>query len=500
MKVNLPLPRAFSRGLIFPAFCLAIGLAYPALSQTQDPYLVSATFYVSVDDWADLWLNGIPIVDSQPHTPMDADTKIIRAKPNSLCYFTRENLLAIEITKTTIKNKFAQDPSVGFAYILKLKLSDGREILLTSNEPDQHRALYLPDQGITEPFRWHDRLFNDASWVSSFSTSFHLPSCAVVKDPESGALASFLSARSASPQSLHPGERHLFRRYFSLPILPNPLCLTPTQVPVREKPVFIQPEGPRHSQMPHPPRPTPTFTSTPIPIWTFSPTITPNFSLLTPHLLPTGIPTSIPRIEPARIPVALPSPTFTPGPVYYATPTPRYHHEPLARPIFTASTPTQVVWKPTLAPPKKTSRIQSIYPTWVVQVFTPTPTVFWEYRPPSATPTAIPVIPRIPTATATPPLAESQAQTLEVDAPPANLYVSFSDGPGVYRLVVYDSQGHLVRSIYEKRAVTQSDDWALWDGKDNSGRDAPPGYYRVVFTQNGIHLKDVILHLGAGNP
>ena len=438
---------------------------------------------MSVDDWADLWLNGIPIVDSQPHTPLNADTKIIRAKPNSLCYFSRENLLAIEITKTTIKNKFDLDPSVGFAYILKLKLSDGREILLTSNEADQHKALYLPDQGISEPFRWNDRFFNDASWVSSFSTSFHLPSCAVVKDPESGALAEFLSARSASPQSLHPGERHLFRRYFSLPILPNPLCLTPIPVPWKashvvekvpsptpgfllEAPAIVLPEGPRHPQMPRVPRPTPT--------WTFLPTATRTF---TPVPYSQFVPVSTPTLSFLRAPWPL--------------------HSTSLEAIPTA---TPVVGMPIPTPIKKTPKIQILHPTWVVQVFTPTATIFWEYRPPTATLTAMPVLPVLPTATTISPPVDSQAQTLEVAVVPANLYVSFADGPGIYRLVVFDSQGRFIRNLYEMKVTTQTEDWAVWDGKDESGQDAPPGYYRVVFTQNGVRLKDVILHLGAGNP
>jgi flagellar hook assembly protein FlgD len=84
--------------------------------------------------------------------------------------------------------------------------------------------------------------------------------------------------------------------------------------------------------------------------------------------------------------------------------------------------------------------------------------------------------------------------------PPANLYVNFADGPGIYQLAIYDSQGQLIRSIYQKRAINESDDWAVWDGKNESGRDALPGYYRVLFTLNGVRLKDVIIHLVAGNP
>jgi hypothetical protein len=89
---------------------------------------------------------------------------------------------------------------------------------------------------------------------------------------------------------------------------------------------------------------------------------------------------------------------------------------------------------------------------------------------------------------------------MEIASPPANLYVSFADGPGIYRLMVYDFQGHPVRLIYEKRVSTQPDDWAVWDGKEASGQDAPPGFYWVVFTLNGARLKYVILHLLVGNP
>jgi|GEM_PF-1541588 len=544
MKLNSYIPSALWFPLFLTAMGLLIGFPGQAFSQTQDPYLVSATFYLSVDDWADLWLNGVPIVDSQPHTPANADTKIITAKPNSLCYFSRENILAIEITKTTLKNKFAADPSVGFGYFLSMKLSDGREVVLSSNEADQHRALYLQGQEYPEPTGWHDKFFNDASWGSALSTVFRLPSCSLVKDPESGSQAVFLSARASTPEALHPGERHLFRRYFSLPISPNPRCLTPTPggfrapvfVPAPQprprvvstpapqprpmvlktptpvplpKAVSIQPmgqlpEGPRHENMPHPhwvaPAITPIFTRT----WTFIPTHTlPFTSTRTPTATFIPVSTATPTFSPTFYFAWYPTATFTPWPRVYTQPASAF------------AIPTPVPIQPTPIPPavKKVKRTQILHsatrgtlpaPVPAARIPTllpsPTSTVQWVYQAPPSTPTALPVLPLWATPTPAPAGADSQAETLEVPMPPANLYVNFADGPGLYRLSIYDSRGKLIRAIYEKRAVHESEDWAIWDGKTETGQAALSGYYRVVFTLNGVHLKDVILHLVSGNP
>lgn len=535
MKVKSSMARAFCGALPILALSFFIGLAAPAFSQTQDPYLVSATFYISVDDWADLWLNDVPIVDSQPRTPANADTKIITAKPNSLCYFSRENILAIEITKTTLKNKFASDPSVGFGYFLILKLSDGREVVLSSNESDQHRALYLADQADSEPAEWHNKFFNDASWTSAFPTLFRLPQCAQVKDPRSGEKAIFLSARSMEPKALMPGERHLFRRYFSLPISQNPLCLSPTPLPQNRpslisvpkpnrkvlplgtpeprqlvlvpptplpQPAYRPPEGPRHEEMPHPHLARPAFTPTVTRPWTFTPTFTRPFtSTATSTYSFTSTPT--PPFTPTVYFTWYPTASFTPWPRVYSQPTPFFA---IPTPFPVEPTPIPTVGKKT----KRTHRLTSAYlaapssPATVVSfqpiLLTPTPTVDWLYRPPSSTPTPLPILPLWATPTPSPALTNSQAQTLEVPMPPANLYVNFADGPGIYQLAIYDSQGQLIRSIYQKRAINESDDWAVWDGKNESGQDALPGYYRVLFTLNGVQLKDVIIHLVAGNP
>ncbi len=483
------------RGRIF-VFGLILGgffLFSPLSAQTDDPYLVSATIYLSVDNWADVWLNGVHIVDQQPHTPPEKGFKTIKAKPSSLCYFTRENILALEVAKSVVKPQTLLQASIGLAYILKMRLSDGREVILASSETDQHRAFYIPDEMDSDPSGWQFKYFNDAGWISAFALGATVPDCAQVKDPDSGVLASFLSARSQETQALHPGERHLFRRYFSLPISQSPYCLTPTAVIPKEVSRVVEPEGPRHPQMPRPPRPTPTQTPRP-----------------TPTPLPTAIPAE-PLIPTPRVYIAL-APTATPWPTltYLPAPWPRNTSQsPLINPV---ATPTLRVWFPTI-PVKKLPVVPSPSPRRLAHpaplriiiskptpFFTPTPTVNWEYHPPVDTPTAIPVVPQQPTATFGPKPVESQAQTMEVEAPPANLYVSFSDGPGVYRLAVYDSQNRLIRPIYQKKVVAEADDWALWDGKDESGRPVAPGYYLVVFTKDGGRLKDVILHLVAGNP
>jgi flagellar hook assembly protein FlgD len=103
------------------------------------------------------------------------------------------------------------------------------------------------------------------------------------------------------------------------------------------------------------------------------------------------------------------------------------------------------------------------------------------------TPTAFPTLVTAPRP------APAQAQTVVFQRLPANIYISFADGPGVYRLEVVDDSGAHLRNLFEKRVVAQEDGWVEWDGRDDAGQNVPPGQYTVLYTKDGRELKRLIL-------
>ena len=99
----------------------------------------------------------------------------------------------------------------------------------------------------------------------------------------------------------------------------------------------------------------------------------------------------------------------------------------------------------------------------------------------------------VPTLGVTSEPTRDQAQTIVFESQPANIYISFADGPGVYGLEVVDASLRHVRALFEKRIVAQPDDWVEWDGKDDAGRDMPAGLYTVLYTKDGRALNKLIL-------
>jgi flagellar hook assembly protein FlgD len=82
-------------------------------------------------------------------------------------------------------------------------------------------------------------------------------------------------------------------------------------------------------------------------------------------------------------------------------------------------------------------------------------------------------------------------QTLEFAAPPANIYVTFGDGPGWYQLQIVDGRARLVKTIYDRHVVAETDEWVEWDGQNGKGEDMPPGQYFVVIYKDGKALKSI---------
>jgi hypothetical protein len=104
-----------------------------------------------------------------------------------------------------------------------------------------------------------------------------------------------------------------------------------------------------------------------------------------------------------------------------------------------------------------------------------------------------------PTASLTAEPAGQQAQTIVFGVPPANIYISFEDGPGVYRLEVFDNARHPLRNLFEKKIVAQADTWVEWDGKDDQGRDVPTGSYLAIYSKDGRELNKIIV-VRSANP
>ncbi len=214
---------------------------------------------------------------------------------------------------------------------------------------------------------------------------------------------------------------------------------------------------------PHPPKrvfPTKTPTPPPIPTSTktFIPTKIPTSSFLIPNFTSTPTRTSTPYLPPA-------TPTWTPRP---PVPTPTLR-------VKLLPTPTRV-WKPVPTPTRW-------YPT---RTWTPLP-----LKKPQITDSSFPIPHSIPSPVPTwfPPLDTSQAITFL--APPANIYMVFADGPGLYQLKVVNARGVFVKNIYDQRIVAQKDDWVYWDGKDGEGKDMPPGQYFVLLFKDGKALKSI---------
>ena len=83
---------------------------------------------------------------------------------------------------------------------------------------------------------------------------------------------------------------------------------------------------------------------------------------------------------------------------------------------------------------------------------------------------------------------------------PAEIYLSFTDGPGLYQLEIVDTRAKAVKVIFNRRIGLESDAWVEWDGKDAQGRDMPIGQYFVVFFENGKAIRSISIQKSAPDP
>jgi hypothetical protein len=134
----------------------------------------------------------------------------------------------------------------------------------------------------------------------------------------------------------------------------------------------------------------------------------------------------------------------------------------------------------------------------LLPTFTPVPP-----PPPTETPTPIrrqrpkPTLPPrfTPTSTVTPESARvvSAPETIVFVNPPVNVYVSFADGPGRYKLEVMDGQGNHIKTLYDKTVSYERETWLSWDGTNEDGRLMPAARYRATLTKDGKVLHRIIL-------
>jgi hypothetical protein len=251
-----------------------------------------------VDQTADFWLNGY-FLKREFYTGLQGGPRLVMFFPDHLCYFQRQNVLAIRVTNEG-------HPNIGIAYVLRLILSDGSHQIFTSDETDDHQSLYLPTA--LEPYGWQQPGFDDSQWSKAYDCG-HVPYAAVLLDPD-GSQVSFLSASGTSPQVKRAGERHLFRFRFNMDVLPNPRCKTsppsPTPMALNDLEDFSEPSPVVPTLAPATWTVTPTLFPNPITAadgtMAAAPTFTPvpEFNGMEVHWVPAFPPTFTPEPQPSE--------------------------------------------------------------------------------------------------------------------------------------------------------------------------------------------------------
>ena len=411
---------------ILLGFCVCL---LPGVTRAAQPYVVRAEILVSVDDVADVWLNGAPIMQKQPLTESkNGGPAVVRVDS---CLFKPSNLLALRDTDTNPTN-------ASIAYLLKIVMSDGKIQTVSSRDSEKHKSFYVEDPKDSEPDGWWSPDFIDKGWHKPMNLGAYSSFLAMINDQETGLSALYMSASDTGGPTQMTGERHLFRIRFPLDMAVSPACETPS------------------------PSATPTWTGTPTdsPVPTRTPTATPSFTrTFTPTKTPT--PTRTPKIPtPTKTPVFRPTATLPPLRV--------------VRQTWKTPTPT-----PTLRPPTRTPTVRIIPPT---RTPTPPPVRRVILRP-TATPTPHP--PRaLPQVTAGPP-----QDALTFERLPVTVNVTFADGPGTYTVDVLDAQGKFIKRIFEEKVVRNHDEWVDWDGTDGKGRTVGTGSFLLVCRKGDRELK-----------
>jgi hypothetical protein len=409
---------------------LAAGIAWAQNGYVSKPYLVAAEIDIAVDNQADLWLNGILIKHCR-HTLMETGCQRVAARPDSLCYFKNTNVLAIRVQGS----KSSQgDGFIGVAYAFRFQLSDGTYRVVDSSSPDDHRCFYLPRRGVDEPDGWKEIGFDDSRWLRAQSSGDMIPNTASLSGGDSGGVAGFLTATSKGYSTQYPGEKQLFRRRFDLDIAVNPRCLPKGSMTA---PSFLWSD------------------SVPTRGRTARPPTTGTVMSITPEVLPV-------------------------------------HREPLASlpqlnyPAYRRGLPVlkpQIVW-PTFTPAVNGFSPSVLVPLYIANTPTPTPQPV-VFRPRTRMPMDNPA--------PTPTVIVQDDGAIVFGRSKANLLVSFGDGPGFYKVEAVDEYFNHLKTILDQHVLDETQIWLTWDGKDEGGKDAPPGCYYILCSKEGMLLQKIIL-------
>jgi hypothetical protein len=418
-------PVSLWRSLLFLA---ALSASTGAWAQSASPWVRSAVLTVCVDDVAEFILNGVPIARAE-YTPLEKGQAVVDV--TGLCSFRRVNVLAIRLSDTGVTE-------VGVAYILRVMFSDGRWLVLTSNEENLHRCYWVRDEAAPEPPGWTLPAFDDTRWGKAFNLGAEIPHVPQPEDKPARKRARFMSASGESSRVQQERERHLFRRSFLLDITVRPDCITPS--------------------------PTPPWVPSPSPAPTFSPTTTRTST-------PTRTWTPFRTSTPSRTPTILRRPT---------KPHPTWTFTRMPVPRTPTAAPTPVVKRPFRTfTPTATARILR---TRVVLAALPTFTPTRPPTPATSTPTVWPARPEI--------LKMRVEERLTFEKPPLSFFVSFPE-TGDYRIEVYDGAGALVRVIFDERVRSHREQWVEWDGRDASGARRSPGEYEVLYFRDGRPVRRI---------
>lgn len=210
-------------------------------------------------------------------------------------------------------------------------------------------------------------------------------------------------------------------------------------------------------------------------------------------LEPTLAFTPTPSPIPTETPIPTPTTTFTPFPTAVWTPTPQGVRTDTPSPAPTVRVTAASGAKPPLTSTPRMIRFlkaATVTPTRRI-LWRPTPTWTWS---PAASQAAISPENRVIStwAPAFPPKPD-QGQTFIFFEPPANIYVTFADGSGHYRVEVLDNKGAVLEVIYDQKVIGKKDSWLEWDGLDGKGHLVPPGRYSIVIFKDGRVLKSLVV-------
>ncbi len=457
------------------------------------PHVTSAELYLSVDDIADVWLNGAPIVTRQPLTmPDKGGIGKVRVDP---CLLEPNNLLAVRCTDN-------QPTAAVVAFLLRMDLSDGSVRWFSSRETERMKGLYVGPPSANEPPGWFLRGFLDRDWEEVESLGTYSTYLSMIEVPE-GPKPFYLSTTDTQGKTQIDGERHLFRCFFALEAAPKPDC-SATSTPTRRAiPTATATSSPTVTAVP-------TKTPTPRRVKTATPTATRRPPRATSTFSPIPTATRVP-LKPTRTPWVIP-PTATP----WFTPTATRYVPPPTRTPWPTPTATKYIPPPTRTPWPTWTRTRTPQPTPTPRPPRPTYTPPWKklgptptlrfsgevmvsgprhWLPPTATATSTPQPPprlAVPTATQAPP-----SDALVFDQLPVAIHVSLADGPGVYTVDLYAQDGTPLLRVFEKRVPSRLEDWVEWDGS-LGGRKAPSGQYLFVCRKGERELKRIWVVLKTG--